>query len=101
MLRNAPKRRDGAECNSDDRGEEHRVEGELARRGDELPEVVRDGGVRQRRLPEIAVHEVVEIDGVANRQRPIEPVGLADRIDGAESLEQRSAPSWRSSSPTT
>src|SRR5205807_1667470 len=59
---------------ADDRREDDRVERELSGRRDELAEIVRDRVVRQRRLAEVAVHEVVEVEEVAGRERPVEPV---------------------------
>ena len=44
----APQRRDYAERDTDERREQHRVERELSRRRDELPEVLRDRLVRER-----------------------------------------------------
>ena len=55
-----------------DRREEDRVERELSGRRDELAEVVRDRAVGQRRLPEIAVHEMVDL---ALHEAPHRPDG--------------------------
>ena len=78
----AAERRDHAEPDPDHRREENRVERQLRRRRDELAEVVRDGLVSQRRLPEVAVHEMVEIDRIADRKRLVEAVVLLERGHG-------------------
>src|SRR5205085_7227682 len=67
---------------ADDRGEEHRVERELSRRRDELAEVVSDSGVRERRLAEVAVQHMVEVEQIALRQRLVEAVVVLERRDG-------------------
>ena len=72
---------DDPERDPDDRREHDRVERELRRRGDELPEVVRDRLVRERRLPEVAVDEVLQVDQVPHRERLVEPVVLLEGLD--------------------
>ncbi len=59
-----------------------REERQLGRRRDELAEVVRDRVVRERRLAEVAVDEVLEVDQVAHRQRPVEAVVVLEGGDG-------------------
>ena len=69
------------ERDPDDRREQDREERQLGRRGDELPEVVRDRLVREGRLPEIAVDEVLQVDQVAHGQRLVEAVVLLEGLD--------------------
>ena len=76
----ASQARDHAERDPDDRREEDREDRELDRGGDELAEVVRDGVVGERRLAEIALHEMLEVDQVTDRERLVEPVVLIERL---------------------
>ena len=77
----AAKGRDDAEGDADDRGEEDRVERQLGGRRDELAQVVRHGVVGQRRLAEVALEQVLEVDQVALRERLVQPVVLLERRD--------------------
>ena len=70
------------ERDPDDRREHDRVERQLRRRGDELPQVVRDRLVREGRLPEVAVDDVLQVDQVPHRQRLVETVVLLEGLDG-------------------
>ena len=47
------------------------------------PEVVRDRVVGQRRLAEVALHEMLQIDQVAERERLVEAVVLIEGLDGS------------------
>ena len=78
----APQRREDAERDAEDRRDQHRVERELGGRRDELAEVVRDRVMRERRLAEVAVQHVPEVDDVPLRQRLVEAVVRFERGDG-------------------
>ena len=68
--------RHDAKGDADDGGEEHGVEREFRRGGDELSEIVRDGAVSQRRLPEVAVQTAA----VAVMSGTAPPPSLTDLI---------------------
>ena len=77
----APQPGDHPERDPDERREHDRVERELGRRGDELPEVVRDRLMGQRRLAEVTVDEVLQVDQVTDRERLVEAVVLLEGLD--------------------
>ena len=78
----AAHRRDDAEGDAEERGDQDGVERQLRGRGNELAEVVRDRVVRQRRLAEVSLREVLEVDRVADGQRPVEAVLVLEGRDG-------------------
>jgi hypothetical protein len=79
----ATERREHAEAHAEHGRDHDREERQLCRRGNELPEVVRDGLARQGGLSQIALHQMLEVDRVANGQRFVEPVVLLEGSDGS------------------
>ena len=75
--------RDHSERDPEESGDDDRIQRELGRGGDELAEVVRDRIVGQRRLSEITLDEVFQVEPVTDGQWLVETVMRLEGRNGS------------------